>query len=281
VPRGTSFAYNERSVELYDSLPNSVNVTAAVAASLSALPALPARPRQAVGAWERVRPMRASDEIVRQFRQALFEGRFVAGDPVGSEQQLALEFGVSRTTIRDALRGLEAAGLVEIRTGSKGGVRIAQGDPNRFADGLAVQLKLVGLNVRDALAAQMGLELVAAELAAVHATEADLAAIQALLDEAAELVDAGSAFTDASSAFHEAVARASHNWAIVTSLRAIQELLREEHVRHTTLVRARQVLRVHRRIFAAINTHQARLAGRRMREHISATRSSPDFEAGD
>src|SRR5713101_2641673 len=69
------------------------------------------------GAWQRIRPMRASDEIVRQFRQALFEGRFRAGDPVGSEQQLALQFGVSRTTVRDALRSLEAAGIVEIRTG--------------------------------------------------------------------------------------------------------------------------------------------------------------------
>jgi GntR family transcriptional repressor for pyruvate dehydrogenase complex len=231
-----------------------------------------------VGAWERIRPLRASDEIVRQFRQALFEGRLRAGDPVGSEQQLALEFGVSRTTIRDALRALEAGGIVEIRTGTKGGVRIAQGDPIRFADGLAVQLKLVGLNVRDALAAQMGLELVAAELAAAHADESDLASLSALLDEAAGLVDAGSAFTDASGAFHEAVARASHNWAIVTSLRALRELLRESHVPHTTPERARRVLAVHRRIYAAIADGKPSLAGRRMRQHISSTRSSPDFD---
>src|SRR5215207_3284875 len=188
----------------------------------------------ASGAWQRIRPVRVSDEIVRQFRQALFEGRLAAGDPLGSELQLALQFGVSRTTIRDALRSLEAAGLVEIRTGIKGGVRIAQGDPNRFADGLAVQLKLVGLDVSDALAAQMGLEWVAAELAASKATPEDLAELSTLLDNADALVDAGSAFTDAAAAFHEALAHASHNWAIVTSLRALSELLRELHVRHTT-----------------------------------------------
>src|ERR1700694_1836419 len=88
------------------------------------------------GAWQRIRPVRASDEIVRQFRQALFEGRFQAGEPVGSEQQLALQFGVSRTTVRDALRSLEAAGVVEIRTGVKGGVRIAQGGPHAFLAGV-------------------------------------------------------------------------------------------------------------------------------------------------
>lgn len=240
---------------------------------------LPASEGRRRGVWERIRPLRASDEIVRQFRQALFEGRFRAGDPVGSEQQLALEFGVSRTTIRDALRALETAGIVEIRTGTKGGVRIAQGDPNRFADGLAVQLKLVGLNARDALAAQMGLELVAAELAAEHATDDDLAEVQALLDRSAELVDAGSAFTDVSSQFHEAIARAAHNWAIVTSLRAIQELLRESHVRHTTPERARSVLAVHVRILEAIAARHATDAGQRMRDHIDAMRSSPKFEA--
>jgi len=216
---------------------------------------------------------------VRQFRQALFEGHLRAGEPVGSEQQLASEFGVSRTTIRDALRALEAAGLVEIRTGAKGGVRVAQGDPNRFADGLAVQLKLVGLDVSDALAAQMGLEWVAAELAAHKATPDDLTSLASLLDEADALVDGGSLFTDAAASFHEALAHASHNWAIVTSLRALRELLRELHVRHTTPARARRVMKIHREIFAAIAARDAELAGQLMRSHISATRASATSDA--
>ncbi len=141
------------------------------------------------GAWQRVRPSRASDEIVRQFRQALFEDRLHAGELLGSEQQLATSFGVSRTTMRDALRSLEATGLVEIRTGASGGVRVARGDPNRFADALAVQLKLVGLNPRDALAAQMGLEWVGAELAATNAKAADLDELASLLEDAASVAN--------------------------------------------------------------------------------------------
>lgn len=227
-------------------------------------------------AWQRIRPVRASDEIVRQFRQALFEGRYAAGQPVGTEQQLAQQFGVSRTTIRDALRALETAGIVEIRTGTKGGVRIATGDPNRWADGLAVQLKLVGLNPRDALAAQMGLEWVAAELAASSATDSDLLALEALLAEANELVDAGAAFTDAAARFHTGVALASHNWAIQTSLRALEEVLRELHVPHTTSDRARRVMTIHRNIYAAIATHAAEQAGHLMRQHIGGMRSATD-----
>ena len=158
-------------------------------------------------------------------------------------------------------------------------MRVAHGDPNRFADGLAVQLKLVGLDVGDALAAQMGLEWVAAELAATKATPDDRASLAMLLDEADALVDAGPAFTDAAAAFHEALARASHNWAIVTSLRAISELLRELHVRNTTPARARRVMRIHREIFAAISAHDAELAGQLMRSHIGATRASADGDA--
>ncbi len=107
--------------------------------------------------WERIRPVRASDEIVAQFRNALFEGHLGPGDPVGTEADLAEQFGVSRMSVREALRTLEAGGIVEVKRGAQGGARIAQGDPNRFADGLAVQLKLVGVNPVDALAAQLGL----------------------------------------------------------------------------------------------------------------------------
>jgi DNA-binding FadR family transcriptional regulator len=157
-------------------------------------------------------------------------------------------------------------------------VRIAQGDPNRFADGLAVQLKLVGLNPGDALAAQMGLEWVAAELAAEHASVTDLALLASLLDSAGGLVDAGSQFTDAAAAVHEAVAQAAHNWAIVTSLRALREVLRELHVRHTTPERARRVMVIHTEICAAISARDAARAGQLMRSHIRATRASADSE---
>lgn len=229
---------------------------------------------KAPSAWERVRPTRASDEIVGQVRGALFEGRLRPGEALGSEAQLAEQFGVSRTTIRDALRSLEAHGIVEIRTGVKGGVRVARGDPNRFADGLAVQLALVGLDFADALAAQLGLEWVGAELAAAQATAADLDEMARLVDRSEELVDDGAAFTECSVAFHQAVGHASHNWAIVTGLRAIREILRESHARYTTPERARKLVGVHRQILDALRAGEGERAGLLMRQHIGVTRAS-------
>jgi GntR family transcriptional regulator, transcriptional repressor for pyruvate dehydrogenase complex len=226
------------------------------------------------GVWQRIRPLRASDEIVRQFREALFEGTLKAGDPIGSEQQLAQEFGVSRTTVRDALRFLEAAGIVEVRTGVKGGVRIARGDPERFADALAVQLKLVGLDPHDALAAQTGLEWVAAELAACSSTPEDLVELDRLVAESAQLVDAGAAFTESANAFHAAIVRSARNWAIEMNLRAVREVLHEHYLHTTTPERARRVVRTHRQIYRAIADRDASRAGELMREHLGAIRSS-------
>jgi DNA-binding FadR family transcriptional regulator len=225
-----------------------------------------------VTAWQRIRPTRASDEIVRQFRQALFDGQLNPGDPIGSEQQLAQDFGVSRTTVRDALRFLEAAGIVEVRTGVKGGVRVAQGDPERFADGLAVQLKLVGLDPLDALAAQAGLEWAATELAATNATAADLAELERLVHLAEGLVDAGPAFTEVANAFHAAIVRSARNWAIEMNLRAIRDVLHAHYRQTTTPERARRVVRTHAEIYAAIAQRDAARAGQLMREHVAAVR---------
>jgi GntR family transcriptional repressor for pyruvate dehydrogenase complex len=225
------------------------------------------------GVWERIRPVRASDEIVRQVRQAVFEGRLQPGDALGSENQLAANFGVSRVTVRDAIRSLEATGVVEIRTGVKGGVRVASGDPYRFADGLAIQLKLVGLNPADALAAQLGLEWVAAELAAANATPDDLRALKRLLDESAGLVETDAAFAETGGDFHTAIAEASHNWAIITSLRAIRELLNQMHrpVRDASLHRRAQ--RYHTQLYQAIEARDGAKAGQLMRHHISLIRN--------
>src|ERR1700692_3175393 len=81
------------------------------------------------------RPGRAaalSGQIVDEVRDALFERRLRPGDFLGGEKDIAARSGVSRIVARDALRTLEALGIVEIKVGAGGGARIARGDPRRF-----------------------------------------------------------------------------------------------------------------------------------------------------
>ena len=87
---------------------------------------------------------------------------------------MALKLGVSRVPVRDAFKTLQALGIVEVKLGANGGARIAAGDPSHFADALAVQLKLVGVSVEEMFDSQIAIEVMATELAAKRATEADL-----------------------------------------------------------------------------------------------------------
>jgi DNA-binding transcriptional regulator YhcF (GntR family) len=115
------------------------------------------------------RPGRAatlSSDLVDEIRTALFEKRLKPGDHLGGEKDIAARSGVSRIVARDALRTLEALGIVEIKVGAGGGARIARGDPRRFAEALAIQLELAGTDVAEIMDAQRAVESLAAELAA-------------------------------------------------------------------------------------------------------------------
>ena len=99
-----------------------------------------------------------SAQIVAWVRDALFAKKLKPGDFLGTEKDLAARFKASRIVARDALRTLEALGIVEIRMGKGGGARIAQGNPRLFAEALAVQLDLTGVSAAEIMDAQRAIE---------------------------------------------------------------------------------------------------------------------------
>src|SRR4029077_1674820 len=116
-----------------------------------------------------------STQIVARAREALFANEPRPGAFFGTEKDLAERFGVSRIVARDALRTLEAQGIVDIKVGSGGGGRIAQGNARVVAEQLGVQFDLAGVSVAEIMDAQRAIECLAAELAAVNATPDDIA----------------------------------------------------------------------------------------------------------
>src|ERR1700752_2700996 len=122
-----------------------------------------------------------SGQIVAQVRDALFAKKLKPGDFLGTEKEIAARFGVSRIVARDALRTLQALGIADIRMGRGGGARVAKGNPQLFAEALAVQLQLTGVGAGEVLDAQRAVESLAAELAAENATAGDHARLRQLL----------------------------------------------------------------------------------------------------
>ena len=116
-----------------------------------------------------------SSQIVSDVRDALFAKKLKPGDFLGTENDLAARYERRRIVARDALRTLEALGIVEIKMGKGGGARIARGNARLFAEALAVQLDLTGVGAAEIMEAQRAIECLAAELAAENATEADIA----------------------------------------------------------------------------------------------------------
>src|SRR5712691_3646416 len=164
------------------------------------------------------RPSSMSSQIVAWVRDALFAKKLRPGDFLGTEKDLAARFNASRIVARDALRTLEALGIVEIRMGKGGGARIAHGNPRLFAEALAVQLDLTGVSAAEVMDAQRAIETLGAELAAENATPADIARLRALLRDAQAAIGDLDLFTKASRDFHLAVAEASHNRVILVQL---------------------------------------------------------------
>jgi GntR family transcriptional repressor for pyruvate dehydrogenase complex len=210
--------------------------------------------------WKPLDASSLSERITRQVREALFSGQIGPGDYLGTEAALAARFGVSRVALREALHSLEASGIVEIRKGPKGGVRIARGNMELFADALAIQLELIGVTPEEIFDAQTAIELAAVELAARHANAEDHARLDAAFASMIEHAGEFEAALESAMRFHEALVEASHNRALTVQFKALRYVLHPLYLRHHSLERHGRAIEEHRAILAAIKEADARRA---------------------
>lgn len=221
-----------------------------------------------------------SARLVAEVREAVFEKRLKPGDFLGTEKDIAERAQVSRMAARDALRTLAALGVVEIKVGAGGGVRIAHGNPRQFAEALAVQLDLAGISAAEILDAQRAIETVAAELAAEHATPTEIADLKRLLAIAERQVDDVPAFTRTCLDFHLAVAEASHNRVLAAQLRSLQHVSWPTRNPALTRAVALHILEVHQKLVALIEARDAAATRRLMDEHVKMIRARRTAPSG-
>jgi len=214
-----------------------------------------------------------SARIITKVREALFAKEMWPSDFLGTEKDLAERFGVSRIVARDALRTLEALGIVEIKVGAGGGARIAQGNPRLFAEALAVQLDLTGVSVGEIMDAQRAIESLTAELAAINGTVADHARLNALNADAKQALDNVPTFTRLGREFHLAVAEASHNRVLAVQLISLQHVSWPSQNPTLTPAVARRILGVHQELASLIEMRDAAGARRLMDEHVKMIRA--------
>src|SRR3954451_9967084 len=125
--------------------------------------------------FSRVNAGRISGLIVDQIRLLIRDGQLTAGDRLLSERELGERFGVSRVTVREALRSLEANGLVTIRVGAHGGAFVTAPTSDRVGEGISDLLTLSVLTPAQITEARQVLELGIVALICERADEKDIA----------------------------------------------------------------------------------------------------------
>jgi GntR family transcriptional regulator, transcriptional repressor for pyruvate dehydrogenase complex len=214
--------------------------------------------------FERVRFARASSDVVVQIREAILSGKVKPGDRLPTERDMAQQFGVSRVTIRDALRALEAGGLIRVKIGGGGGPYVTQPDIGILRDSLNAHFQLHGATPHELAEARMALETTAARLAAERATDEDLAGLRSAL------TDQNPSTATRSLDFHTTLVAASHNRALLIMFSATRALIQEAfdalHARQPDM--ADTARRVHTALYEAIERRDPDLAVRLMREHM-------------
>jgi len=210
----------------------------------------------------------STEQVISHVRELIGGGHLRAGDRLPPERLLVTQLGVSRPTVRAALRALAAMGVVEARHGS--GTYIPGGPPKLDSQPLSFLAALHGFTRDEMFETRRVLEVSAAAMAAERATGNDLAGIAEEVASLFASMDDPQLFLIHDMQFHRAVAVASR--PILASLIEMVSTLFFEH-RRPTAARAternlRDAANMHRRIYLAIRAHDAEQARTLMDDHL-------------
>jgi GntR family transcriptional regulator, transcriptional repressor for pyruvate dehydrogenase complex len=159
---------------------------------------------------------KVSHHIIEQIRDSILSGKVKTGDRLASEKELLVQFGVSKATLREALRVLEAMGLVEMRKGVSGGIFIARVDMNTTLNSIANFLHFRSVSQYDITMIRLIVEPPVAQIAAVKATADDIDNLKKIIED-----------PRASISFHRYFGRISGNPLLILIMDFVHNLLRD------------------------------------------------------
>ena len=134
--------------------------------------------------FKQVKQNKVYQDVVEQIQEAIMEGSLKPGSQLPAERELKEQFGISRGTLREALRVLEQKGLIEIRTGVAGGSIIREANSEQLSENLGLLLRNRTVSLGDLADFREGIEGAVAALAARRAGDRDRELLQGLLGEA-------------------------------------------------------------------------------------------------
>jgi DNA-binding FadR family transcriptional regulator len=181
------------------------------------------------GGFRPIRAPRAFEEIAAQIRAELSAGRLKSGSRLPPERDLAARFGVSRNTLREALRSLENAGLLQLRKGATGGAFVRDGTAAAVVTGMRDMYHLGAISPGHLTEARIWMEAAVIRAACERATAADIEALNANVAAALESTRADDFYRTAAIhlEFHKLLARATRNPVMMIMMDAVIAVMQQ------------------------------------------------------
>ncbi|NLE76260.1 MAG: FadR family transcriptional regulator [Chloroflexi bacterium] len=166
-----------------------------------------------------------TNRVIKSLQEMIWKGELAPGEFLPSQQELASQYGVGLSTIREAMKALSLLGLVEIQAGR--GTRVLPDALKVLHNAAALRTSFDSVNPAEVYEARAVIEVTLTHMAAQRADADDIAAIAAALDEMRENLGDDRAFAQADMRFHLAVAQASKNQILAQLYHLTRSLLEE------------------------------------------------------
>lgn len=231
--------------------------------------------------FQTVRHKKVFEEILDQIKEMLINDQLSVGQRIPPEIRLAETLGVSRSSLREALRILDVLGIIEAKTGE--GTVIRRADPENLKNLMTLVAVSGGIDTVDLYEARCAIEVEAAGLAASRRNDDDLEEINKILKKM-DVISNDEMSAQSDYLFHRAIVKASQNEVLKMLMSFIADLLGEQ-IRDTRQQLPEEILShfqaQHQKIFEGIRNRDSEAAARAMREHLTYAQEKMGFLRGN
>ncbi len=219
--------------------------------------------------FETIQFSRLSQNIADQVRQAILSKELKPGDRLPSEKELAQKFGVSKASVREALRALEALGLVQIKQGVSGGAFVCEVGADIARESLFNFIFFQNPSIHEFTQLRSMLEPRIVEIVAPKIEDSDLMRLAENLQETKQHLDSGHFFYELDISFHREISLITQNRLLSFIVDSMQNaLLNIKHALHPDIQFSRQVYIAHKNIYQALSMRDPYKASQEMLKHI-------------
>jgi DNA-binding FadR family transcriptional regulator len=225
----------------------------------------------------RIRVPKAGELVAGRLRRQIILGELKEGEALPSETALMEHYGVSRPTLREAFRVLEAEGLISIHRGARGGARVHVPDVSTSAKYAGVMLQYRGTSLADVYQARSILESRAAGLLAARRTRTEIDALEEALAESREAAKDPPRFVHVDERFHLLVVELGGNETLALLVQMLYHIIAtanatvtalDTHPPDKGLSLARRAHRMHEQLVSLVRDGDPAQAESLWRKHL-------------